>query len=794
MFHIGKDDGKRISIRFDANILPFVNDVDCPVLQSALRADHDTSHLMKRLSAELKDCILAIAGPQSADLLDVDPSSCSLSFLDLSHLGQTAEFSMKHISNLPPGTQGKRNGKGSSGDRIVIERLAGPPYLQGDYRAVDPKGAMDFAVSAFLRDVVWLNGSVALVSAEYLWHKQYLAERCNASILKTLLHDTIRFGMGDDTKTYGEAGTVYKAAAAAPFRALNEISNQHRNSSIAIGGKNRSILRPGMGVLIEVPLSTSQHAGFHNTFGSITAMDLDSGNITVRLLLGRDNLPDYVLANLGGNDLVQTNAVLEVPINWVAGTFRLWPSLLFNAECIAQKGESGMRNKFLGRVVVCDLQFSPKDEHVNRSDELEGDNVMVNTEIFARLLEGRLRLTLSRMKPFPAKAALAYIFHMHELEGGLNPPALAYTPLLRHSLTSFALQKAGHARSAKDLHTFHPDMPPRAVLELLHCTVPSEDLHVGVRKGVLTVEVKNLGQLRGVFGMDPSVVDLRDDGHGVIEFYGPFAIKWNMYDVSEDWGKLSGSLSISVGSYTEFNRMGTDVIKSSKCHPEALRGSGVEAPAKKKARTSKASPDTGGLRRASQAQAQANERAQRLERRSVLSGGGSESTSPSDVSDVGRPSFRFPETQDSYRISLIRAVESEPLRLMQTTSQAQAQANVRAQGQERRSFLLGGGSESTSPSDVSAVGRSPFQFPERDDHRISLSSRFVQMASEVLVQAKERAQGLENCSVLLDGGSESTSPSDVSAVGRPSSPDVSYDALFEGPGEQPAEGLGGPGA
>ena len=107
---------------------------------------------------------------------------------------------------------------------------------------------------------------------------------------------------------------------------------------------------------------------------------------------------------------------------------------------------------------------------------------------------------------------------------------------------------------------------------------------------------------------------------------------------------------------------------------------------------------------------------------------------------------------------------------------------------------MGGGSESTSPSDVSAFGRSPFQFPERDDHRISLSSRFVQMASEALAQAKERAQGLENRSVLLDGGSESTSPSDVSAVGRPSSPDVSYDALFEGPGEQPAEGLGGPGA
>jgi len=716
-FHMSKD-SMRISIRFDAHILPFIEGIDRDILQLALRDEHDTSHLMKRLSAGFKDCILAIAGPQSADLLDVDPSSCSTPFLDLSHFPQTIEFSMQHISNLPPWTTGKRNGKGSSGDRIVIERLAGPPYLQGDYKAVDPKGAMDFAVSAFLRDVVWLNGSLALVSAEYLWDKQYLAERCNAPILKNLLHNTIRFGMGDDTKTYGEAGTVYKAAASAPFRALNEISNQHRNSSIAIGGKNRSILRPGMGVFIEVPISASQHTAFHVTFGSITAMDIDSGNITVRLLLGRDNLPDYVLANLGENDLVQTNAFLVVPINWVAGTFRLWPALLFNAECISQNSENAMGNKFLGRIVVCDMQFSPEDEHVSRSDE--GDTVMVTIEIFARLLEGRLRLTLRRLKPFPAKAALAYIFQMHELEGGINPPALAYTPHLRHCLTSFALQKAGYARSAKDPHTFHPDMPPGALLELLHRTVPSEDLHLGIRKGVMTVQVGNLGQLRGVFGMDPSVVDLRDDGHGVIEFHGPFAIKWSMYDVTEPWGKLAGSLSISVGSYTEFNRMGTDVIKSSKCHPEALRGSGVEAPAKKKARTSKASSDTGGRRRASQAQAQANERAQRLEKRSVRLGGGSESTSPSDVSDIGRP---------------------------------------------------------------------PFQFPERDDYRISLSSRLMQMASEAQAQAKERAP---NRSVLLDGGSESTSPSDVSAVGHSSSPDYCSDSLSEG--EQPAEGLRGPGA
>ena len=87
-FHMSKD-SMRISIRFDAHILPFIEGIDRDILQLALRDEHDTSHLMKRLSAGFKDCILAIAGPQSADLLDVDPSSCSTPFLDLSHFSQT---------------------------------------------------------------------------------------------------------------------------------------------------------------------------------------------------------------------------------------------------------------------------------------------------------------------------------------------------------------------------------------------------------------------------------------------------------------------------------------------------------------------------------------------------------------------------------------------------------------------------------------------------------------------------------------------------------------------------------
>ncbi len=82
-----------------------------------------------------------------------------------------------------------------------------------------------------------------------------------------------------------------------------------------------------------------------------------------------------------------------------------------------------MGSKFLGRIVMFDMQIFPGEETASSSEE--GNTIMVAFEIFAKLPEGRLRLTLSHLKPFPALAALAYIFHIHELEGGLNPSAVA---------------------------------------------------------------------------------------------------------------------------------------------------------------------------------------------------------------------------------------------------------------------------------------------------------------------------------------------------------------------------------
>ncbi len=53
----------------------------------------------------------------------------------------------------------------------------------------------------------------------------------------------------------------------------------------------------------------------------------------------------------------------------------------------------------------------------------------------------------------------------------------------------FALQKAEHARKAKEQLSFGPDMPGRALMELLHRTVPSKNCMVKIRDGVLLVEV-----------------------------------------------------------------------------------------------------------------------------------------------------------------------------------------------------------------------------------------------------------------------------------------------------------------
>ncbi len=170
-FHISADSGP-VSIVFDEHILPYVTGYDHDVLQMALVAKHDSCRLLKLLSAEFKDCLLAINGPQTADLLGVDPGSCSMPFLDVSHFSQRpVEFSLQHISNLPSWTTGARDAKRSSGDRtsFIVEGLTGPPYLKGDFKAANPKGALDFAAMCGIRCFARLYVSQCFPRFRFRW-------------------------------------------------------------------------------------------------------------------------------------------------------------------------------------------------------------------------------------------------------------------------------------------------------------------------------------------------------------------------------------------------------------------------------------------------------------------------------------------------------------------------------------------------------------------------------------------------------------------------------------------------
>ena len=66
-----------VSVVFDEQVLPHLKGMDQEVLKNASCVD-DTSRYLKELSPQLKHCLLAIGGAGSADLLGVDPGSCSM--------------------------------------------------------------------------------------------------------------------------------------------------------------------------------------------------------------------------------------------------------------------------------------------------------------------------------------------------------------------------------------------------------------------------------------------------------------------------------------------------------------------------------------------------------------------------------------------------------------------------------------------------------------------------------------------------------------------------------------------
>jgi len=544
-----------IRIVFHEAALIHMQESDQNFLRSIFEDAGDKIRPLDQLSRQFKTALLAVAGPCAKNQLGYKDStaSCSRSPLKLSHFSNPT-FVLTHVSELPSDTQ-CMSSICKTGDHIVYDQIKTPPYFQSDLKAVKPTGALDFAVSVLARDLVWVDHNLCLASQQYLWECQYLAE-LRPNILTRLLCDPQLL-----------ACIKYEATSNAPFHALEAIAGEASNNEVKIVRRCSALIRPGCGVALEVPLQWSlENSLVHYAYGTVVRFEsragVDVDYIVVQLHLCRENLPCSVLSRISPGELIQTNIRVTVPAEWVTGTFRISPALLYTATHISEESEDPYVPSFKDKIVVCDAVIGEPDNMPHS-----------NLGVLARVKNGQVPMTLRRMAPFPAECALAFLHHQHAVHcGGLYPPAIWYQAHLADIVKSFAFQKtAQHLRSTKDMHTMHPRIPGAALMELLYLKLDARYREVAVSNGNLIVKVGDLASLIDVFGIPIDKFNFIPQGHGIVKFHGPFVFKWSMYDTLDQTGPLEGSASISVGAYTEYDRMGSGVVKSSKCHPDSIK-------------------------------------------------------------------------------------------------------------------------------------------------------------------------------------------------------------------------------
>jgi hypothetical protein len=552
---------QRIRFTFDESVLLHLTESDRNLIMSSQH-----SFDLQALSLELRTAMLCIAGSDAALQLGLSATDMTRSKVPLAHLqeegGQNPiEWRLEHSSNLPPEASGT---KGKSGDRIIFDAVAGPPYLQGDYKSANAKGAVDFALTVIIRDVVWVRAwGLCFVSNPYKWSKQYMAD-INQASLSRIFYSRPRPGVPGSV-SYADSKTIYRSKAGAPWEALTEIAAEQESESVLrLGSIHKTWVRPGMGICFEPPISETVNAPFaEQIFGTVMGFRQDGPKVLVvfRLLLARENMPFYLLDGLSPWDTVQTNIVMELPGAYVAGTFRVWPAQLFQASCIPRIDDLH-HGGFSDKIVVCDAKFGVEVH----------EKIHTNVQVIKELVSGGLAISLGRMKPFPPESVLDLIRLQNNLFGGHTPHPMVYREYMASAMEEFARQKTAQSMtSSRDQLSVRLCMPGRALMELLVQTVPTSKRRVSNHNGTVSVSVDEHDALTRVFGRQVSEFDFRKEEQlGIVELGGPFTFRWNLYVTQDASGAVEGSCSVSVAYYSEKDRMGKGVIKSSKCHPESL--------------------------------------------------------------------------------------------------------------------------------------------------------------------------------------------------------------------------------
>ena len=395
---------RSIRIVFHETALIHMQESDQKILKSIFQDAGNKIRPLDQLSSQFKNALLVVAGPSAKNQLGYKDSTASYSRspLKLSHLSDPITFVLTHVSELPSDTL-CMSSICKTGDHIVYDRIESPPFFQSDFRAVKPIGALDFAVPVLARDLVWVDNNLCLASQQYLWECQYLAE-LRPDILTRLLYGPQVFCI------------KYEATSNAPFHALEAIAGEASNNEVKLVRHCSALIRPGCGVVVETPLSyLVENSNVAQAFGTVVGfetragVDVDVDYVVIQLHLCRDDLPCSVLSRMSPGELIQTNIRVTVPAEWVSGTFRISPALLYTATHITEESDGGL---FKDKIVVCDAVVAEPD-HMPHS----------NLGVLARVANGQVHMTLRRMAPFPPECALAFLHHQHAVHCGELVPA-----------------------------------------------------------------------------------------------------------------------------------------------------------------------------------------------------------------------------------------------------------------------------------------------------------------------------------------------------------------------------------
>ena len=513
---------------------------------------------------------------------------------------QLISFQLMHRSQLDP--------KLSPEDHVFFVEMHGQPYFIGDFNKTKPSGEMDLAATVMLRDLVWADSEFLFAGPPYYWHDQYLSEiRCckearNATLERLLYRQPVpALGV-----SYGEVVSYHAGGyRAVEILAASDVSRASNTARIA--GKDRLIVREGMGVVFEPPIWITCKGDFlERIYGVVVAFKDDAGedsrypvNIQIRVHLARENIPPWLLSRLKGSDLLQTNLQITISEAYLVGVFSIWPPCLYQGTCVPCLSDEHVND----RIVVGHLQIlrrgkadeegssgfvyssdsesgsqDVRDEKANvvnhESSDSDASSVISPARMlgcgrddtplqpFIKMFAGEAYIDVYRVKPMTGNVAFSYLGRQQELTQS-DRPHVHIRPLL-HAFEQFCKERTSKKiKTMQSQRTFHPPIPGRVMMALLRMLPEKNIQRIDLSNMTMVAILEEPSFLDSMFSRKMSEFDFRSEGFGVVRLLGPIYFKWELCLSEDGCGPTEGRLSVTVGGWTEMDRSGMEVIKQS---------------------------------------------------------------------------------------------------------------------------------------------------------------------------------------------------------------------------------------